>query len=1163
MNFQVYPHAPSNPPTDPLKVAKNSEQSSTIKQLTGPPVIANSYVKMMFLRVAMTGAGPAPTLSLQTGLGDPVIATGTAAALYRGPDPDDYVGDVQLISLNEAPGVWQIRMGFDKDTTETWQLVIRNNDTVADHEFTWVVATTVAETAQPWIAVTPGLLPLSSLINKPGSTDLKIEQSVQVANRGTAPLNVTAVDPAVTAPLELRTALPFTVPPGELRDLVVRYTPPSAGPAQSGVTITVKADPPDTTAGTFPGHNQQVKITARAQEVEVVLLLDDSGSMAWDALGNGLPPNAANARWSELESATNQFLDLLAHFAAGRGRFGIARFPAPDPNNPSTHDLVPMTAITTSMAAAQTAVSQVEPFNSTPMGDGLHRVLGPAGYFSAQNDNRRWLILMSDGAHNSGTHNPREFTAAGNSPIDRNISLFAVAYGIEGHTDVDHVLLKELADASLLGQIRHVSEESVTAATLAAQLRDTIKSGLTGSTSPLDPTARFIIGSQQEARHDVVITPYDTRAAFVLSWNTSDSGRLRLELITPGQKRLTPEDVQAGKFPGVAFRGGDRSQTYLVEPGFLPGQAGTWTFVITHPVIIIDDAQQGSDAPAFEDYLYDTVVDSTLRLELSADRDTYYAGDPITISARLTARGLPVRDANVFLSTTRPGQSFTNWLAALNVPQDALARAGDELRGKDSTPMLVKQRGAQIAGLTFPGGPTGLTLSMADRRSDGTYQATVERTTVPERYTFYVTAVGVTKDGVSFRREAKIETFVLVKPVPAFSQVSVVEVKPGLSSVTVIPRDQFGNVLLVDPSVSPSFDVFVKGGSMSDVDSPLDGSYTTFITYDPKQKESPLFGFDFLDTAIVGRVQINAFEKLHYPDTVEEFVPGQVHRTNKFPDPESALGTMAGRNQDQFVALGANGRLAVSMAGHLIKAQRDDDVTVFVSDDVDLRSYRVEALAASGDWVRLGDSTGVTKSFALEKAGLATTAAVRIVDTSRRTRDNDLNLLERPGVNIRGIGFVAVVRESKHALQPYPEIRKGARQHPVRTLQHLLRAREKQVKVDGDFGPATEAAVRDFQKQKRLSVDGIVGPKTWRALIVTVRRGSKGDAVRGVQEEFQFRNRSGDPAKAPAIDGDFGPKTEAAVRGYQKAIATDVSRFPVDGIVGPLTWQALISGMLS
>ena len=149
------------------------------------------------------------------------------------------------------------------------------------------------------------------------------------------------------------------------------------------------------------------------------------------------------------------------------------------------------------------------------------------------------------------------------------------------------------------------------------------------------------------------------------------------------------------------------------------------------------------------------------------------------------------------------------------------------------------------------------------------------------------------------------------------------------------------------------------------------------------------------------------------------------------------------------------------------------------------------------------------------------------------------------------------------SISPFPLIRSGDQEHPVQTLQHLLRARNHPVTVDGDFGPKTDSAVRAFQMDAHLAVDGIVGPDTWSALIVTVRRGSRGDAVRGVQEEFQFRNLSGDPSKGLAIDGVFGPRTEAAVRGFQQALHADNPAVAVDGIVGPVTWQALVSGMLS
>jgi peptidoglycan hydrolase-like protein with peptidoglycan-binding domain len=148
-------------------------------------------------------------------------------------------------------------------------------------------------------------------------------------------------------------------------------------------------------------------------------------------------------------------------------------------------------------------------------------------------------------------------------------------------------------------------------------------------------------------------------------------------------------------------------------------------------------------------------------------------------------------------------------------------------------------------------------------------------------------------------------------------------------------------------------------------------------------------------------------------------------------------------------------------------------------------------------------------------------------------------------------------------ISPWPLVRQGDQEHPVQTLQYLLRARGHSLTVDGIFGPGTDAAVRAFQQQKGLAVDGVVGAATWQALIVTVEQGSQGDAVRGVQEEFQFRNLSGDPNTGLAVDGIFGPATDAAVRGFQQALHLDIASVTVDGIVGPVTWQALVSGMLS
>lgn len=104
--------------------------------------------------------------------------------------------------------------------------------------------------------------------------------------------------------------------------------------------------------------------------------------------------------------------------------------------------------------------------------------------------------------------------------------------------------------------------------------------------------------------------------------------------------------------------------------------------------------------------------------------------------------------------------------------------------------------------------------------------------------------------------------------------------------------------------------------------------------------------------------------------------------------------------------------------------------------------------------------------------------------------------------------------------------------------------------------------MRAFQNAQHLAVDGVVGRQTWPALVVTVRSGDRGDAVRSVQEEFQYRNLSGDPDNAPLVDGIFGPRTEEAVLNWQQFLHdNDEPAMDVDGIVGRMTWQSLISDM--
>ena len=66
----------------------------------------------------------------------------------------------------------------------------------------------------------------------------------------------------------------------------------------------------------------------------------------------------------------------------------------------------------------------------------------------------------------------------------------------------------------------------------------------------------------------------------------------------------------------------------------------------------------------------------------------------------------------------------------------------------------------------------------------------------------------------------------------------------------------------------------------------------------------------------------------------------------------------------------------------------------------------------------------------------------------------------------------------------------GERSKAVATVQQRLAANRVCVAVDGDFGPLTRRAVLAFQRAHGLAADGVVGPRTWGALVTFGRQRS-------------------------------------------------------------------------
>lgn len=119
-------------------------------------------------------------------------------------------------------------------------------------------------------------------------------------------------------------------------------------------------------------------------------------------------------------------------------------------------------------------------------------------------------------------------------------------------------------------------------------------------------------------------------------------------------------------------------------------------------------------------------------------------------------------------------------------------------------------------------------------------------------------------------------------------------------------------------------------------------------------------------------------------------------------------------------------------------------------------------------------------------------------------------------------------------------LKRGLKGAPVKRLQKKL-----DVADDGDFGPGTEKALKEWQAANGLAADGIAGPDTFAAIglpeLILLRKGSRGEQVKKMQQGLGID-----------ADGIFGSGTEAKVKQFQASFG-----LAEDGMAGPETLAKL------
>jgi hypothetical protein len=491
---------------------------------------------------------------------------------------------------------------------------------------------------------------------------------------------------------------------------------------------------------------------------------------------------------------------------------------------------------------------------------------------------------------------------------------------------------------------------------------------------------------------------------------------MNLQLLAAACDLITPESVESNSgASGITFSSDPRYKMYTIDLSYLSktndlqGLYGTWTSIVSS-----DKLGEGGNEP----YTYEAIVESRLQMTVRPDREVYYAGDPVSLSAAITLDGRPVTNAAVTMCINSPRQFADNWLAAAKVTNEEYQKTAKTLAGQDVTALFIKAYAARLKGITFEPFTTSKKIAMTDPDNNGVYEATDYRTQTPGMYTFYVTAIGQTEDGILFRREKEIQVRVGVW---AELESSLVDIDYHqvldrdrtfiAADIKLWLKDRFDNVLLVDPKINHSMVMKSEGSKFT---GPLignhDGSYSRSLHFTPNIV--PSFSLQIYRQEIIREFKLAPIERLYYVDQVMEFQKGDEAEkgANKYSDPQALLGDVTKKDSERFVSLGGFGSITVRVQDKYV----NDGIIIFIRRDQWLCPYLVEAQAvgSKGGWIELGTSPGVTQSFSLGRAGLHETAAIRITDRSGFTVDSDLHPVTSPGVSIRGVGAKRVGRPS-------------------------------------------------------------------------------------------------------------------------------------------------------
>src|ERR1044071_5709552 len=557
---------------------------------------------------------------------------------------------------------------------------------------------------------------------------------------------------------------------------------------------------------TFKGRNP----------IDAVVVLDKSGSMADLPPGSNAGPVKADILKSAGQGFVSQWKQIDAPVPGGKDdsldRLGVVFFDS--------------TAAAQTLAGADppanfflqrgganawdTVINKVNtlaPGSSTPIGAGVNQ-----GMSQWKNDPKDDLsvVVVPDGMQNTAPMiAPTGSGFLGLTPVaglpqevrKRFIPIQAIGFGTPAQVDEDLLRNMSLETAG-------VSYIAINSTTMFDVFGMTLVSLLKGNTASIGTrTLDTLSGKGPTAPHGVLVDRSVERVVFSLQWAPPLRNALDLEVFKPGTTTVaapTPSE----KHPQIALQSFDRPAI------------GTWNVRV----------KRGPDQKPDPVPYTLSVFFKERRLDYLFSFDNVHAatGDALGIRALVSWDGKPLTglpDGAIRVRIQRPPEGLGTILHGTRREVSSgpiTTPAGDIQSPLDQK--LASFKGQSLLERITPKDVATIALKEVGK---GVYAGSFDQTAIPGTYPFEAILEWDVERTGHVHREERLEENVAVKADPAKTTVDIAQVQPTVWTVTVTPRDRFGNYL--GPGFASVIQAQLRGEGGSITKVPVDanqiGSY--------------------------------------------------------------------------------------------------------------------------------------------------------------------------------------------------------------------------------------------------------------------------------------------------------------------------------------------------